>query len=158
MRRRIVPQSAHLGHQGHGTPVRISDTASRATKCEQTNFCQANNQYMAVRKDQCQKNINEQNQDHSQHQTKEPIIKQLHNQTNLGGTRQHDQGDKSLHKANRRLICFDTNTATGTDNGVGTTAETSDTVINQSLYEAGRIPNDVFSPPMFSIRLSRKTV
>ena len=87
---------------------------------------------MAVRKDQCQKNINEQTQDQSQHQTKEPI-KQLHNQTNLGWTTQHDQGDKSLHKANRRLICFDTNTATGTDNAVGTTAETSDTVINHRL-------------------------
>ena len=120
-------------------------------------FRQPNNQYMFVRKEQCQTNINEQNQDHNQQQTKEPI-KQLHNQTNLGGTRQHDQGDKSLHKANRRLICFDTNTATGTDTAVGTTAETSDTVINQSLYEAGRILYDVFSTPMFPLRLSRKTV
>ena len=82
------------------------------------------------------KNRNDQNQDNSQHQTKESIIKQLHSQTNLGGTRQHDQGDKSLHKANRRLICFDTNTATGTDTAVGTTAETSDTVINHRLQAA----------------------
>ena len=82
------------------------------------------------------KNRNDQNQDNSQHQTKESIKKQLHSQTNLGGTRQHDQGDKSLHKANRRLICFDTNTATGTDTAVGTTAETSDTVINHRLQAA----------------------
>ena len=117
------------------SPVRTSDTASRATKCEQTNFSPTKQSIYVCTQRPMSKNINDQNQDHSQHQTKVPIIKQLHNQTNSGGTRQHDQGDKSLHKANRRLICFDTNTATGTDNGIGTTAETSDTVINHRLSD-----------------------
>ena len=117
------------------SPVRTSDTASRATKCEQTNFLPSKQLIYGCTQRQMSKNRNDQNQNNSQHQTKEPIIKQLHNQTNLGGTTQHDQGDASLLKANRRLICFDTNTATGTDNGVGTTTETSDTVINHRLSD-----------------------